>query len=194
MAKTKPPTDPTGADAPDDMDLWTEISGSVRPMEDRETLPPGVSEKPSALTSGLSSGKAPPRPRAETPPPPVPLTPQPELSHENQPGLDKATARRLARGKAKIEARLDLHGMTQAQAAVALEDFIERTQRQGKREVIVVTGKGTRTDGSIGVLRQMVPDWLNRQPNRSRIVAFTYAAPKDGGEGALYVRLKKLET
>ncbi len=186
------------------MDLWAGVTDSVRPMQDRETLPPGMSETPKGLGAKPSAGgpdtgpdtgpdAGPNRTRAQTPPPP-PLKPLPELSHGNQPGLDKATAKRLARGKVSIEARLDLHGMTQHQAHTALEDFIERTQRQGKREVIVVTGKGTRMDGAIGVLRQMVPEWLNRPPNRARIVAFTYAAAKDGGEGALYVRLKKVDT
>ncbi|MBL4747269.1 MAG: Smr/MutS family protein [Magnetovibrio sp.] len=124
-------------------------------------------------------------------PPPVPKIPLPELSHGRQPGLDKSTAKRLRRGKVKIEARLDLHGMTQNEARPALADFIERAWYAGKREVLVITGKGTRADGSVGVLRQAVPGWLNDPENRTRITAFTHAAVKDGGEGALYIRLKK---
>ncbi|MGY9015413.1 MAG: Smr/MutS family protein, partial [Rhodospirillales bacterium] len=60
-----------------------------------------------------------------------------------------------------------------------------------RRMVLVITGKGLRPDGTTGVLRTAVPRWLNESPNRERILGFSYAAPKDGGEGALYVRLKK---
>jgi DNA-nicking Smr family endonuclease len=81
--------------------------------------------------------------------------------------------------------------MTQDEARPALERFIEAAWRNGKREVLVITGKGTRADGSIGVLRQAVPLWLNASPNRARVTAFTHAAVKDGGEGALYVRIKR---
>ena len=57
--------------------------------------------------------------------------------------------------------------------------------------MLVITGKSTRADGSIGVLRQAVPGGLNEAPNRARVTAFTFAAAKDGGEGALYVRIKR---
>ncbi len=86
---------------------------------------------------------------------------------------------------------MDLHGMTQEQAHRALNAFIEGSFRAAKRCVLVITGKGLKPDGSVGVLRSAVPRWLNQPPNRERVLAFSYAIPRDGGEGALYVMLKR---
>ncbi len=93
-----------------------------------------------------------------------------------------------------IEATLDLHGMTQAEAHRALGAFLHGSQSAGKRTVRVITGKGGgKSLGSgRGVLRDSVPRWLNEGPNRRMIRGFSFAAPKDGGEGALYVLLKRL--
>ncbi|MDH5188877.1 MAG: Smr/MutS family protein [Rhodospirillaceae bacterium] len=185
--------------AEDDAVLWDGVAASVRVLEGREfmagsadaqQLQKKLQEKPKT-----PPGKQPLKKTVQIKPPAPPALPAkmllPELSIDKQPGLDKSTARKMARGQVKIESRLDLHGMTQDEASVALERFIENAYRNTKREVIVVTGKGGRTQGEIGVLRQMTPQWLNREPNRSRIVAFSHAAPKDGGEGALYVRIRK---
>ena len=182
----------------DDMALWDGVASSVRVLEGREFMA-GSADAEKVQNELKQKTKTPPKkqPAKKTAQPPtaqqaLPTKPPlPELSLDNQPGLDKSTARKMARGQVKIEARLDLHGMTQDQAAGALEKFIESAYRNAKREVIVVTGKGGRTQGEVGVLRQMTPQWLNREPNRSRIVAFSHAAPKDGGEGALYVRIRK---
>lgn len=115
----------------------------------------------------------------------------PELTHGRQPGLDKNNAKRLKKGQHAIEGRVDLHGMTQEQAHRALNAFIEGAFGAGKRCVLVITGKGLKQDGSVGVLRAAVPNWLNQFPNREKVLAFSYATPKDGGEGALYVLLKR---
>lgn len=180
----------------DDHALWQAVTKTVRPLKKRPPLPPSLA--PSLLLEGLPEANAKPAPRKRaigllSPPPPVPVPPAalPPLEHGSQPGLDKATAKRLRRGQVHIEGRIDLHGMVQDEARPALERFIESAWYEGKREVLVITGKGTRADGSIGVLRQAVPRWLNEIPNRSRITAFTHAAAKDGGEGALYVRIKR---
>ena len=80
---------------------------------------------------------------------------------------------------------------TRGEAHKALALFVSESALQGKRTVIVVTGKGLRRTGEVGVLRTMVPRWLNEPGLREKIVAFCEAAPKDGGSGALYLRLKK---
>ena len=182
----------------DDQALWQAVTKTVRPLKKRPPLPPTLAPSLAASLSpeGLPEATAKPAPRKRavglgSPPPPVPPAALPPLEHGSQPGLDKATAKRLRRGQVQIEGRIDLHGMVQDEARPALERFIESAWREGKREVLVITGKGTRADGSIGVLRQAVPRWLNEIPNRSRITAFTHAAAKDGGEGALYVRIKR---
>jgi DNA-nicking Smr family endonuclease len=100
----------------------------------------------------------------------------------------------MKRGQMDIEATLDLHGMTQEQAHRALGGFLSGSQSAGKQTVRVITGKGGKDTGSgRGVLRDAVPRWLNEGPNRRMIKAFSHAAPKHGGEGALYVLLKRLK-
>ena len=71
----------------------------------------------------------------------------------------------------------------------ALEEFLGRAYNAGKRCVLVITGKGTLSQGG-GILKNMVPHWLNELPNRGRILSFAYAKPRDGGTGALYILLK----
>jgi len=86
---------------------------------------------------------------------------------------------------------MDLHGLTQEEAHRALSAFVQGSQAAGRRCVLVITGKGLRRDGTTGVLRAAVPHWLNQPDLRERIVAFTHATPRDGGEGALYLLLKR---
>ena len=90
--------------------------------------------------------------------------------------LDGSTSAKLKRGQLSLEGRLDLHGMTQAEAFNALHRFLQRAAADGKRTVLVITGKGLRSEG---VLRRMVPLWLEDNKN---IIALTSASPKDGGD------------
>ena len=114
----------------------------------------------------------------------------PTLQHGDTSGLDRRTGQRFKRGQLPVEARLDLHGMTQTEAHRALGAFLSGQQTAGRRCVIVVTGKGVGKEGG-GVLRNAVPRWLNEAPNRGKVLAFEYARQKDGGVGALYVLLKR---
>ncbi|MBI1180720.1 MAG: DNA mismatch repair protein MutS [Alphaproteobacteria bacterium] len=117
-------------------------------------------------------------------------------------GIDGARARRLQRGQLPVDARLDLHGMTQEKAYRTLGPFLARAQAMGKRVVLVVTGKGgaPRKDDlesgwreeRTGVLRSVVPEWLAEGDNAARVVAWHPASPKHGGDGALYVVLRRL--
>jgi len=199
MANTRKPrpTKKKKAETPDeDLGLWRAVAKTVEPLKKRDIAPEQFGAKPPVKGAVSPSPTLPKvrnsttRPVAATQPTPPPPT-LPDLSHADQPGLDKATAKRMRRGKVNVTGRIDLHGMTQAEAHPALDAFLESAHLAGKREVLVITGKGTRADGSIGVLREQVPRWLNSFPNRAKVVAFQYASPKDGGEGALYVRLKK---
>ncbi len=115
----------------------------------------------------------------------------PELSHGAAPGLDTRSRMRLRRGQIDIEARIDLHGLTQTEAHRALGAFLADAQRRGRRAVLVITGKGLTKRGEVGVLRREVPRWLNQMPMRQRVRAFSYASPRDGGEGALYILLRR---
>ena len=118
-----------------------------------------------------------------------------KLLHGDTPELDKGSARRMKRGKMQIDARLDLHGYHQREAFSVLSNFISYSFQENKRCVLVITGKGLHYKGGgeqrVGILRKMVPIWLNEEPNRSQILSFSHAKPSDGGVGALYVLLKK---
>jgi DNA-nicking Smr family endonuclease len=114
-------------------------------------------------------------------------------------GIDRRTEEKLRQGKFPIEGRLDLHGHTQDQAHNELIQFIERGFEQGKRCLLVITGKGSgggREEGGwfeseTGVLRGEVPRWLTEWQLAGKVIKFTQAQPKHGGEGALYVYLRR---
>lgn len=110
------------------------------------------------------------------------------LHHGESPGVDRRTADRFRRGRMTIDGRIDLHGMTQEQAHIALHHFIESRYAVGARSVLVITGKGARGEG---VLRRAVPRWLNDARLRPLILSFSYAQIPDGGDGALYVLLRR---
>jgi len=112
--------------------------------------------------------------------------------------MDRKAYARLMRGKLRPEGKIDLHGMTLERAHPVLTSFILSAQSQGKRLVLVVTGKGKqRDDGGpipvrIGVLRHQVPQWLNNPPLSLAILQVTQAHVRHGGGGAYYVYLKKV--
>lgn len=120
----------------------------------------------------------------ETPAVPVPV--QPPL--DRFAGLDRASAERLKRGRYLVEAKLDLHGMTQAEAHRALTGFLAAARTAGRRCVLVVTGQG-RMSG--GILKAAVPRWLAEPALRPHLLAIAPARPSHGGGGALYLLLRK---
>ncbi len=111
--------------------------------------------------------------------------------------MDKKTFGKLRRGKVMPEGKLDLHGMTLDQAHPALIRFILKAQADGKRLVLVVTGKGKhRDDGGpiptrLGVLRHNVPQWLAQPPLSQAVLQISEAHLKHGGGGAYYVYLRR---
>jgi DNA-nicking Smr family endonuclease len=108
--------------------------------------------------------------------------------------LPRRERQRLSRGVAAIDARIDLHGMTQAQAHGALMHFLRRAQADGSKFALVITGKGARFaagDGERGLLKRQVPMWLRLPEFRTLVVGFETAHAAHGGEGALYVRLRR---
>jgi len=171
--------------------LWRGIARSVRPLrrharrevEDGET----VVVAPARPTPKAKVVKTAAPARIAKPSGPPPLA-----------SLARREKQQIARGRTAIDARIDLHGMTQDDAHGTLGDFITASARAGRRCVLVITGKGLRrlgddssADAGIGVLRNAVPRWLNEAPNRARILAFAAAQPCDGGGGALYVLLRR---
>ncbi len=114
-------------------------------------------------------------------------------------GVDRRTAQRLVRGQMSIDGRIDLHGMTQAQARRALDRFLSDAAAAGKRCVLVITGKGSARepdggampDRDVGVLRRSLPQWLALPSLGDKVVAYHVAKPRHGGEGAFYVLLRR---
>jgi len=106
---------------------------------------------------------------------------------------DPKLERRVRRGRAPIEARLDLHGFRQGPARAALLRFLTEARAKGRRCVLVVTGKGGRyasTPGSNGVLRTRLRGWLSEDAFRQHVARASQAHPRHGGEGAFYVFVK----
>lgn len=105
--------------------------------------------------------------------------------------------KRLRRGQLPIEASVDLHGLHQVQARRVLFDFIQIRAGRGDRTILVITGKGLKKTGygalaERGVLRHMLPRWLNEPEIKPLIAGWEVSARQHGGEGAFYVRLKRL--
>jgi DNA-nicking Smr family endonuclease len=157
-----------------DLLLWREATRSVTPLR----------------------GRAAPVSPAPSSPPPVAVEKRhtapparfPALDHFS--GIDRANAERLKRGLHPIEARLDLHGKTQAEAHHALVAFIHSSSDAGRRCVLVITGRGFGPSGP-GVLKNAVPRWLENAAVRRKILAVAPAQPRDGGAGALYLLLRR---
>jgi len=169
----------------DDLALWESVTSDVRPLTKQQI-------KLSSDALSEQNQKKPLKARrilAESPD--VRHQSAPAMSHGRAPGLDKRTQLRLRRGQVQIEAKLDLHGMTQSEAHDVLRAFLERAHLGKLKTVLVVTGKGLRADGRVGVLRSAVPKWLNEAPMRAFVHAFDHAAPQDGGEGALYIVMRR---
>jgi DNA-nicking Smr family endonuclease len=166
----------------DERVLWTMVTKSIAPM--RDALPEVETPAPEAA----ADKPAPKRMRAPAPVPPVP---QQKPSPPPLQPLDRRTRQRLARGREQIDARFDLHGLTQAEAHAALSRFLHSASARGARLVLVITGKGASGTGERGVLRRQVPQWLALPELRSLVVGFEDAHIAHGGEGALYVRLRR---
>ncbi|MGL4285717.1 MAG: Smr/MutS family protein [Phreatobacter sp.] len=181
----------------EDRTLWTHVARSVTPLDPARAadllaeLPDEVvPAEPKSLPKPAAAAKL----AKVVAPPPPPLAP-----------LEKRLRQRLSRGKAEVDARLDLHGLTQEAAHRRLLGFLRQAQFDGLRVVIVITGKGAPKQAAAfddgtwspdpfagrGVLRRMVPQWLTLPEMRSLVIGFEEAAIGHGGAGALYVRIRR---
>jgi DNA-nicking Smr family endonuclease len=112
------------------------------------------------------------------------------LQRAPNPGIDRRTAERLRKGEIAIERRLDLHGMVQDDAHAALDRFVRQAWTDGKRMLLVITGKGIVSEGG-GVLRRHVPRWLSAGEHAARVLRIEPAQPRHGGGGAFYLLLRR---
>jgi DNA-nicking Smr family endonuclease len=166
----------------DERALWDTVTRAVAPLRKRKTRKP-------AEPVGLAPAAEPAAKLARS----VKIAPAPKPSPSLAP-LGRRMRSKLARGTQSIDDRIDLHGMTQADAHAALSDFLRRAQARGARMVLVITGKGARADDAFaerGILKRQVPHWLEGAALRPLVVGFESAGPGHGGTGALYVRLRR---
>jgi DNA-nicking Smr family endonuclease len=105
--------------------------------------------------------------------------------------LPVTALRRLRRGAMPIDARLDLHGLLLDEARAKLDAFVRTTRARGERCVLVIHGKGTHSPGGVGVLRGEIAAWLSQGAASEHVAAFATAREGDGGEGAVYVLLRR---
>ena len=166
----------------DERVLWTTITKSITPLHKALPEPEAPDE----------DAPPPPRKSVKTAAPPRTLPPAPAAKPSPPPlaPLGRKMRLRVARGREAIDARFDLHGLTQAEAHAALSRFLHAASARGARLVLIITGKG-RASGGGGVLRRQVPMWLALPEFRDLVVGFEDAHLAHGGEGALYVRLRR---
>ncbi len=173
---------------PEDDALWREIKKTVRPLERNPA--PGDEEPARGPTRKRETfGGATKIPQSQKPVSRLPAAPRPLPSLG--PALDPKSRRRLSRGRENVDDRLDLHGLNQVAAFHALIGFLRAAQADGKRLILVITGKGRSGYGDTGVLRSAVPKWLAGSEFRGLVAGVEEAGRRHGGGGALYVRLRR---
>ncbi len=202
MKKSKRP----GALSGDDAEVWAHVARSVKRVRLKARVPDvDVPEALERMVAAAAPKSAPvKREKAVVH---RPLPPVPQVKAKKAPPLAEIEPRkvkRVSKGQVEIEARIDLHGHTQAEAHHMLAGFIRRCHGRGFKMVLVITGKGRpeavrESDGlagmmggrSRGVLRRMVPLWLAEPELRPLVVGFTTAHVRHGGDGAMYVELRR---
>jgi len=107
-------------------------------------------------------------------------------------GISASQAEKLKKGKIRPERTIDLHGFTQFRAHSYINDEIIKCYKKNIRSILIITGKKFGKMGSEGVLKKEVPKWLNLSPLKEVILMTSWATPRDGGEGALYVLLRRV--
>lgn len=182
---------------PEDRRIWARVTGSVKEKVVKKALrvTPGAAEidpaAPSPVAGAKATGKTPPKfIRPPKPAPVVVAPPSPSRSRGTPEELEPRRKRRLSRERDPIEAKIDLHGYGRFQAQDALTAFLMGAQARGYRSVLVVTGQGRR--GGTGIIRASVHEWLTAPGLRTVVSGFAPAARHHGGDGALYVTIRRV--
>ena len=172
--------------SPDDRRIWARVAGSVTPRQPKKAAlvipgaavvdPPAAPHPKGAMTRGV-------------PPSYSPAVSAPARPRGHPEELEPRRQRRLSRERDPIEARIDLHGYGRFQAQDALTALLMGAQARGYRSVLVITGQGRR--GGAGVIRASVHEWLQSPALRGVVSGFAAAARHHGGDGALYVTIRR---
>jgi DNA-nicking Smr family endonuclease len=187
--------------SPDERALWDIVAGRTTPLDPQRSQdampvsPPKTplpnTRAPDPLPDFMVGAQADPKRPNDL------LRPIGERLTAAPVQMDTKSYGKMTRGKLKPEGRLDLHGMTLAEAHPELIAFILGAQAVGKRLVLVITGKGKDRDEGYaipvryGVLRHQVPQWLALPPLKQAILQVTPAHIRHGGQGAYYVYLRR---
>ena len=171
--------------------LWSGVARSIKPLRGSRR----IAADQSAADPAVNDEKSPERPRVSERAVKSPSIEMPRPKTPPLAPLDRRLRQRVARGREPIDVRIDLHGHTQARAHAALLAFLQRAQHDGARVALVVTGKGSGRGDAFaserGVLKRQVPIWLALPEFRPFVLGFEAAHAGHGGEGALYVRLRR---
>jgi DNA-nicking Smr family endonuclease len=204
---SKPPSR-TRALTAEEAELWTAAMRDAKALRRQRAAERRHAAEQQSAANGVDRGE--PASRAEKQTPAnraagrLPAGPPPHSKDAALPALSRFEERRrrkLARNAESIDARLDLHGMRQRQAYAALRSFLLASAARGERNVLIITGKGMGGDlerdrdyfvEERGVLRRLVPQWLADEAFQSIVLSYTTASIRHGGEGALYVRLRRM--
>ncbi len=192
-----------GTLTPDEAALWRHVIDRVPPLQRPRSQPTSdptpVAKQQARIAVADDDAPAPKRrwqPLITTP------TPRPAVNPSVD-GFDRKRLKRIAAGLIEIEGRIDLHGLRESEAHLRLRGFLRRAHAQGKRTVLVITGKGREDDDPYapydfgadrvprGVLKRNVPRWLGEPDLAAVVVSFAIAHVRHGGEGALYIHLRR---
>ncbi len=166
--------------------MWESVAKQTKPLRKKSRATKAQAALPDAVKPVAPARPLSPTQLARTAKPGLPSAPPPLAP------LGRRERAQLSRGRKQIDARLDLHGMTQTRAHRALFGFLQRAHGEGLTFVLVITGKGKMGgESERGVLRRQVPQWLGLPEFRSLVVGFEEAHIGHGGEGALYVRIRR---
>ena len=190
-----------------DLELWRQVTESVDPIDSSRNTVFSELLEPQGLDAARAELKTSTAPRTNgTPAPKRALPREADMPRASElSGIDRRTQQRLIRGQVEVDARIDLHGHSQAEARMALHGFLVRARERGHRLVLVITGKGEapfarhtlhsrdvhHDPGRHGVLRRALPQWVNEAEFRDLVSGYQPAHPKHGGGGAFYVRLRR---
>ena len=189
---------------PEELDLWSRVTRQAQPLDRAKRAPKMTAPAfPTPAARPLAEGKDTSLPsfrigeRATPDGPARHHWARPEARADAAPAMDRKTFTRMKRGKLRIDARLDLHGMTLAEAHPRLTGFVLDAHARGQRLVLVITGKGTslRADRPFperrGILKRQVPHWLRGPALGHAVLQVVEAHPAHGGAGAYYVYLRR---
>jgi DNA-nicking Smr family endonuclease len=174
-------------DENDDDALWAYVTRNIKPLKGRDTNKVRKPEKPDQNKSENHPVSLPGKASEQ----------QVKSEGAGSRSVDRSTALKFQRGQMQIESRIDLHGYTRHEAKDLLSRHLTNCYKRGIRVVLVITGKGSRLAGDAsdglhkGVLKKAVPDWLDEKPLSDIVLKYQTAKQRDGGEGALYILLRR---